>query len=279
MRKNAISCAFGLAVASAIAVTVFLVNQKTRPSYEAAYFFDESRFGLVRTGMSADEVRDLIGLPLWRSKLTTGDVIWNYSSMPGPVREWIAFQVRFDASQRVKSAERLTASQEMDPDTGQYLLRGKRPPRPPELLSALALNMIQGEAPRFGIGEERYLVQVMASWCTPCTTQRPKVEALLANANLPIKLMLVSIDEDKEALHSYLRKHRIEHPVAWDPHQSMPGFRQDKGIPRYALLQDGMICWFDFEHSSTTGLTVILADLSWFIRYPDFQNAVQDPVN
>ena len=233
MRKNAVSCALGLAVTSAIAVTVFLVNHKTRPTYAAAYFFDESRFGLVRPGMSADDVRELIGLPLRRQLTDRDEFIWTYSSAV-PAREWINFQVRFNASQRVNSANRLTASQEMDPETGQYLLIGARPPRPPQLLTALALNMIQGEPPRFGIGEERYLVQVMASWCMPCTTQRPKVEALLANANLPIKLMLVSIDEDKEALHAYLRKHRIEHSVAWDPHQSMPGFRRDKGIPRYA---------------------------------------------
>ena len=119
----------------------------------------------------------------------------------------------------------------------------------------------------------------MASWCGVCTTKRPKVEAILAKANLPIKLMLVSVDEDKEALNAYLRKRRIEHAVAWEPHLSMPGFVRAKGIPQYGLLQDGMICWFDFEHASTTELSVYLADLSWFIRYPDFQNAAQDPAN
>jgi hypothetical protein len=58
--------------------------------------------------------------------------------------------------------------------------------------------------------------------------------------------------------------------VAWDPQQSLPGLVREKGIPQYALLQDGMICWFDFEHPE---LSDQLADLSWFMHYPDFDKA------
>jgi outer membrane protein assembly factor BamE (lipoprotein component of BamABCDE complex) len=265
--------AIGLAIASVVAVALFLTTRPERPSYVSSYFFDESRFALVRPGMSPDEVRDLIGPPLWRSKLSGRDeFIWTYSSMPAPVREWTGFEVRFDASRRSTSAKRHNASQDKDPETGQYRLAGPRPPQRPRILQALQLNMIQGEAPRFGVGEERFLIQVMASWCTACTAMRPKVEALLADADSrPIKLMLISIDETEEPLRRYLREHHIEHPVAWDPRQSLPGFDRAKGIPKYALLQDGMLCWFDFEHPEIEDQ---LADLSWFLRYPDFRQGV-----
>jgi hypothetical protein len=233
----------------------------------ASYFFDESRFAAVRPGMSEGEVRDLIGPALWVSRLAGRDErIWTYSSMPEPVAEWTGFEVRFDGSGRVLTSRHGAVRQEKDPNTGQYLLSGSRPPRPPTSLTAWPLQMVRGEPPRLGAGGERVLVQVMASWCGACTKQRPDVEGMLSRAggSPPIKLVLVSVDEEQKALLRYLDEHHVKHPVAWDPGESLPGFVRDKGIPCYALLQDGMICWFDFERADPADA---LADLEWFVRY------------
>jgi thiol-disulfide isomerase/thioredoxin len=272
MARKAIFRAGGLAglLAIAIVVAVVVARQPARPPFVASYFFDERRFAAIRPGMTADEVRDRVGPALWQSRPVGRDErIWTYSSMPQPVAEWTEFEVRFDGGGRVLSSRHGTVRQEKDPKTGRYPLAGATPPRPPGTLSAWPLRMIRGEPPHLGAGGERVLVQVMASWCGPCTRQRPAIEAMLARTggSRPIKLVLVSIDEDEKALLKYLDEHHIEHPVAWDPRQSFPGFVRDKGIPRYSLLQEGMICWFDLEHTDEGDA---LADLEWFIRYPDF---------
>ncbi|MCG8651804.1 MAG: hypothetical protein MI861_18330 [Pirellulales bacterium] len=240
---------------------------------DTAYYFVESNFDKIQPGMSGDEVRELIGLPLDRSKLSDREeFIWKYSSMPGPVPSWLAVEVRFGEDQTVISAERSTVFQTKNSETGQYGVYGARPPQRPIARSSLGLEMIQGDDPQFAVGQGRYLVQVVASWCAPCTRQRPRVETLLENSQSPIELVLVSIDEDKDKLLGYLKEHQIEHAVAWDPQESLPGFERTKGIPRYALLQDGMICWFDLEYGSGVE-NVFFDDLNWFIHYPGFRDA------
>jgi hypothetical protein len=270
MRQKAVIWIGGLAVFLAIALAVVLALRPARPPFVASYFFDESRFAAIRPGMSEGEVRDLIGPALWISRLAGRDErIWTYSSMPEPVAEWTNFEVRFDGSGRVLFSRHGTVGQEKDPKTRQYPLIGFRPPRPPTSLAAWPLQMVRGEPPHLGAGGERVLVQVMASWCGACTAQRPQVEAMLARigGSRPIKLLLVSIDEDENGLLRYLEEHKVEHPVAWDPRQSLPAFVRNKGIPEYALLQDGIICWFDFERAE---LADSMADLEWFIQYPHF---------
>lgn len=278
MRKSVVAVAGGLCVAAAIAVAVASMKAPAEDApFVASYFFDEARFNNVKPGMTKNDVRDLVGPALSQRRVSGLDIqVWTYSSMPSPVEQHTEFEVRFNRADKVVSTHRDRHTQQRDEKTGRYSLSGARPPQRPLLLSDFNPEMISGDKPQFAVGQQRYLIQVMASWCPACHKSRPEVEALLSRdtSSPPLKLLLVSIDEDEQALRGYIKRNGITCAVAWDARNSLPGFRRSKegeGIPRYAILQDGVLAWFDFEHSEHADS---LADLEWFMKYPHFAKQV-----
>lgn len=60
------------------------------------------------------------------------------------------------------------------------------------------------------------LLNFWASWCAPCVTEIPSLEAL--HRRLPqLEILGVSIDTDKQAYQNFLAKYRIDFPTIRDP--------------------------------------------------------------
>ena len=218
--------------------------------------------------MTGDEVRELIGPPLVRHRFEGGTqnrVVWVYTGAtnPGSVAQLV---VAFDlTSLRVLN----TAVWNMRNATASVF-----PKRPS--LERFDSPMVQGESPRLDGYGPRYLIQIMASWCAPCSRQRPRIEELLREQDLgrPTQLLLVSVDEDKDAIVRYLDKNKISAPVAWDPERKLhKRFWDGGGIPRNLVLEGDLICPFDFPHHS--GWTEeFFGDLHWFLKISDFESYV-----
>ena len=128
--------------------------------------------------------------------------------------------------------------------------------------------MIQGKPPDLDSQNQWYLIQIMASWCSPCTAQRVALEKLLYGNKrvVPIQLMLVSIDEDRKALDKYIEDNDITCPIAWDPGNRLdPLFSSNPPnmIPKYLVLRGHTVYPFDWL-MDVVWVEEVLQDLLWF---------------
>ena len=253
-----------------------------RPPYVASYFFSEDRFARVTPGMTPDDVRDLLGPPLFRQRGQDGTDYWQYSVTPtaeastGGVPKYTELTVTFDRGGHAMGRGGSTHINPIDPKTGQYRLLGPRPPARPQRLDRWELPMVQGEAPRLGTAGEAWVIQVMAERCGPCGQQRPVAEAMVARQSAMNGLVLVSVDEDEHALLKYVKGHDLREPIARLTGSTLAGFDRQKGIPQYAVLRDGYIWWFDFALYADDPDR--MRDLEWFIRQQDPARLAAAPV-
>ena len=113
-----------------------------------------------------------------------------------------------------------------------------------------------------------YLIQVMATWCRPCLKGRARIGKLLKEdlSDVPLQLLLVSVDENQKELREYLNKNQVTAPVAWDPNDHLSKSMSQKLIPRYLLLKAQTLYPFDFPHFVGES-EEYYDDLAWFVRY------------
>lgn len=68
------------------------------------------------------------------------------------------------------------------------------------------------------------LINVWASWCAPCVKEMPQLIEL-ANTRNDLSLVLLSVDEDREAAKTFLKRFetQMSHNIilAWDPERTM----------------------------------------------------------
>jgi hypothetical protein len=238
-------------------------------NYWTTLYFSEGKFQEIKAGMNTEQVRDLIGIPLQRKRWTTVGWYWIYAQPVDPNKPYREFVTVFDndTSKVIQSFQSVSRAYK-DPKTGQWAdLR--TPPALPWEITHFDYPMIQGEPPAVKTGAQKmYLIQVMAIWCRPCVKGQARVKKLLKEAlsNVPLQLLLVSVDESQETLREYLAENQVTDPVAWDPNNRLSKSMNQKLIPRYLLLKGTTLYPFDFPHFVGES-EQYYEDLVWFVRY------------
>ena len=74
------------------------------------------------------------------------------------------------------------------------------------------------------------LLNMWATWCPPCQEEMPSLKLLHQQLGQKIKIIALSVDEDKEALYEYIKKHELDFAVFQDHKQVSPGLL---GINKY----------------------------------------------
>lgn len=241
----------------------FLVGNYYTTSYFSAVKFQE-----IKADMTCEQVRDLIGLPLQRIRWTTAGWYWAYSQPVDPNKPYRKYVTVFDNdTNKVVRSFKSVSRASKDPKTGQWMdLR--TPPALPWEITHFDYPMSQGEPPIVKAGAKKaYLIQVMATWCRPCTRGRIRIEKLLSVelSDMPLQLLLVSVDERQKALREYLNKNQVTAPVAWDPNDHLRRRVNNNLLPTYLLFKGKTLYPFDFPHY-TGQSEEYYDDLTWFIR-------------
>lgn len=238
-------------------------------NYYTTSYFSTVKFQEIKADMTCEQVRDLIGLPLQRARWRTAGWHWVYSQPVDPNKPYKRFVTVFDndTGKVIRSFQRVSRAFK-DPKTGRWI--GLRtPPALPWEITNFDYPMSQGEPPVVKGGSKKaYLIQVMATWCRPCVRGRARVEKLLNEdlSDVPLQLLLVSVDERQKVLREYLNKNQVTVPVAWDPNDSFRRRVNNNLLPTYLLLKGKTLYPFDFPHYS--GQTEeYYGDLTWFIRF------------
>ena len=66
------------------------------------------------------------------------------------------------------------------------------------------------------------LLNFWASYCVPCIREMPSLTQLQRRMGRNITILAVSVDEDPEAYHKFLRDHQIDLLTVWDPEKKSP---------------------------------------------------------
>lgn len=263
----------GLTVICFVILVYILVFLRSRgfwtDNYYTTLYFSPATFYEIKMGMTQQEVRDIVGPP-FRRRLMTSGCYWIYSLPLRPDKPYKKFEVVFDNDSKevvrsIMTLDRLS----WDPKTEQWIGRGSPKPTSPWKIAHFDYPMIQGEAPTIeGKPQNAYLVQIMATWCGFSTKARIRIEKLLGEdlSDIPIQLLLISVDDSQRILREYLDNNQVTAPVAWDPNNDLSKQMSEKLIPRYLVLKGKTLYPFEFAHY-TGKSEEYYDDLAWFIRY------------
>ncbi|MFZ2148436.1 MAG: outer membrane protein assembly factor BamE [Sedimentisphaerales bacterium] len=238
-------------------------------NYWTTSYFSEAKFKEIKADMSCEQVRDLIGIPLLRKLWTTAGWHWIYSQPVDPNKPYRKFVTVFDndTNKVVRSFQSVSRAFK-DPKTGQWADLST-PPALPWEITHFNYPMSQGEPPAVKSGAQKmHLIQMMATCCGAYVKGRARIEKLLKEdlSDVPLQLLLVSVDESQEALQKYLNENQVTVPVAWDPNDRLSRSMNQKLIPKYLLLKGKTLYPFDFPHFAGES-EEYYDDLVWFIRY------------
>jgi peroxiredoxin len=67
------------------------------------------------------------------------------------------------------------------------------------------------------------ILNFWASYCIPCIQEMPSLTQLQKRMGSNVTILAVSVDEDPDAYHKFLRDHQIELLTVWDPAKKSPG--------------------------------------------------------
>jgi len=257
--------------------------KRMRLSVENTYttvWFSAVNFQAIEARMTASEIRNLLGIPLYRQRWPGAGWHWIYSQPLSPDKPYKKFVVVFDND----TARVLRTFQALDrlvrDENGTSWVGLVHQPVLPWEITDFNYPMIQGQPPVVkGEARKTYLLQLMATWCRPCTAQRRRIEQLIKRdfSGTSVQLLLVSIDKNKEALRAYLREHQVTAPVAWDPNGSLTRRTKLEIIPQYLILKDNIISPFGFVHYRGES-EEYFDDLAWFINYHAGQDSASNEI-
>ncbi|HEU5116055.1 MAG TPA: TlpA disulfide reductase family protein, partial [Isosphaeraceae bacterium] len=85
-------------------------------------------------------------------------------------------------------------------------------------------------------------LNVWATWCGPCVAEMPSIANLVTNSKLSdVEFLCVSVDEDPATVERFLKREKLDVPVAVAVSEPPPGL-QTEGIPATFLIgPDGTI--------------------------------------
>ena len=91
------------------------------------------------------------------------------------------------------------------------------------------------------------LLNVWATWCTPCRKEIPELQALHeARADEGLRVVGVTVDarHAKEGVRRFVDRFGMTYDVWWDPDQTIVGKLGAMGVPLTVLIdRDGRIIW------------------------------------
>lgn len=86
------------------------------------------------------------------------------------------------------------------------------------------------------------LLNFWASWCPPCIEEMPSLVQLQKEMGPKVEVVAVSIDEDADAYHSFLRDHNVDLLTVRDPQQRTPTMYGTTGWPEtFVIDRKGVI--------------------------------------
>ncbi len=245
----------------------FILYEASIDNYFTTDDFSVENFKQIKAGMTCQEVRDLIGIPLNRMRGARAWT-WMYSMPLVPEKRYRKYEVVFDSTtNKVTWIAKPLARVSWVPRANQWAGLG---PKPASTWQITDFNypMVQGQLPQMReMATRTYLIQVMATWCKYCSSDRARIKELLKKdlSDVSVELLLVSVDESEQALRKYLDENQITVPVAWDPKKLLSNPMSKSLIPKHLLLRDGTLYPFDFPHVSGKSED-FYEDLKWFIR-------------
>lgn len=86
------------------------------------------------------------------------------------------------------------------------------------------------------------LLNFWASWCPPCIEEMPSLVQLQKIMGPKVEVVAVSIDEDADAYHKFLREHNVDLLTVRDPDQKTPTMYGTQMWPEtYVIDRNGII--------------------------------------
>ena len=86
------------------------------------------------------------------------------------------------------------------------------------------------------------VVDVWATWCPYCVEEIPQVikfQQAMTEAKKPVQVIGLSVDDDANAVKSFVKEHKIDYPVAVTTKKALkPQFGSIPGIPEKFILND-----------------------------------------
>ena len=86
-------------------------------------------------------------------------------------------------------------------------------------LSAIELQTLEGHpvpVADFASGELPAVVNIWATWCTPCLKELPSLYTLFTDEHASV--LTIAVDKNAEDVQAYLAKNNLQDlPVLWDP--------------------------------------------------------------
>lgn len=93
--------------------------------------------------------------------------------------------------------------------------------------------------------DEVVLLNVWATWCTPCRVEMPSMQLLQEEfAQEPFRIVAVSIDRDgmEEAIRAFAHEYGLTFDILHDPESVITGTYQVAGFPQtFVIGRDGII--------------------------------------
>jgi peroxiredoxin len=99
------------------------------------------------------------------------------------------------------------------------------------------------------------LVDFWASWCAPCKTSFPALDALYrAFESRGLQVLAVNLDERRRDAEAFLREHPHTMPVLFDPHGEAPKAFGVQGMPTsFVIDRTGAIRFTHMGYSANIG--------------------------
>ena len=99
------------------------------------------------------------------------------------------------------------------------------------------------------------LVDFWASWCVPCKTSFPALDALYREyESRGLQVLAVNLDERRRDADAFLREHPHTMPVLFDPHGEAPKAFGVKGMPTsFVIDRAGTIRFTHMGYSANIG--------------------------
>jgi cytochrome c biogenesis protein CcmG, thiol:disulfide interchange protein DsbE len=86
------------------------------------------------------------------------------------------------------------------------------------------------------------LLNFWASWCPPCIEEMPSLVQLQKRMGPKVTVVAISIDEDADAYHKFLRDHNLDLLTVRDPDQKTPTMYGTKMWPEtFVIDRNGII--------------------------------------
>lgn len=86
------------------------------------------------------------------------------------------------------------------------------------------------------------ILNLWASWCPPCVEETPNLIRLQKRVGDKAVILAVSMDDDDQAYHAFLKRHNVDFPTVRDVNKTAVGLFNPTGPPEtYVIDRSGTI--------------------------------------